>query len=182
MQTITQNELKTMLESHGSRAEVTIAAATVPRMRKTDNPYYDRVKKHSIVVGDICFNYEDEVNKQRHREQALNLVAGAPVQQDVTEFKAQARTWGEKEQTRERVGALVHKGPDAYLELMVKQSVMHEYRDEAGNKVDKAAIAPFLTASKKPATQGTDKEVMIRDYKLTNIVSIVLAGRTYRVQ
>jgi hypothetical protein len=181
MQTITHDGLKTILEGHGTQAEVTVASVTVPRMRKTNNPYYDRVKKHSIVVGDICFNYENEVNKQRHRESTLSLVAGVPTQQPVTEFKAQSRTWGDKEQTRERIGALVYHGADAYLELLVKQSVRHEYRDSEGNVVDRSVLEPFIYKAPKPQTQQTDKEIIVRDYKLTNIVSIVLAGRVYKI-
>jgi len=181
MQNVTTEQLKYILEGRGTQTEVTIASATVPRMRKKNNPYFDRVKKHSIVVGDICFRYEDEVNKQRQREHTLNLVAGEPVEQEVTKFEALNRTWGEKEQTRERVGALVYHGQNAYLELKVAQSVRHEYRDLDGNLIDKENIKPFLYESKPSQRQGTDKEVIIRDYKLSNIVSILLDGRTYKV-
>lgn len=179
MQNVTLEQLRYILEGRGTQTEVTIASATVPRMRKRNNPYFDRVKKLSVVTGDICFRYEEEVNKQRRREHTLNLVAGEPVVQEVTRFQSQERTWGEKEQTRERVGALVYHGQNAYLELLVTQSVRHEYRDEQNNIVDKNAIKPFLYDSKQPQTQGTEKPVIIRDYKLTNIMSILLDGVVY---
>ena len=129
METITRDNLRTMLESHGEQTEVTIVSNTTPRMRKTDNPYFDRIKKHAIVIGDICWNYAEEVNKQRQREGALTMVSGHPVSQPVEEFSAQPRVWGDKDQTRERIGAMVYYKGKEYLELMVKQSVSYEYRD-----------------------------------------------------
>jgi hypothetical protein len=182
MENISRDDLRKMLESHGEQTEVTIASDTTPRMRKTDNPYFDRIKKHAIVIGDICWNYVEEVNKQRQREGALTMVSGHPVSQPVEEFSAQPRVWGDKEQTKERIGALVYHNDKCYLELMVKQSVSYEYRDENGDVVDKDLVTPFLYSSSKPKTQRTDKEVMVRDYLLSNVVAINLGGKQFKVK
>ena len=182
MNNVSKDEFRRMLESHGNRTEVTIVATTTPRMRKTDNPYFGQIKKHAVVVGDICSSYSDEVNQQRQRENALQLVAGQPVSQPVEEFAAQPRVWGEKEETRERVGALVYHNDKVYLELLVKQSVNYEYRTENGELIEKDLVKPFLYVNKKPRTQRTDKEVMIRDYLLDNVIAITLGGKQFRVK
>ena len=182
METITRDNLRTMLESHGEQTEVTIVSNTTPRMRKTDNPYFDRIKKHAVVIGDICWNYAEEVNKQRQREGALTMVSGHPVSQPVEEFSAQPRVWGDKDQPRERIGAMVYYKGKEYLELMVKQSVSYEYRDENGDVVEKDLVKPFLYSSSKPKTQRTDKEVMVRDYLLSNVVAINLGGKQFKVK
>jgi|TARA_Y100000310_G_scaffold204444_1_gene204693 hypothetical protein len=182
MENITRDELEIMLASHGKKEEVTIVGSTVPRMNKTDNPYFNRIKKHAVVVGDICFRYKDEVDEQRNREQSLVTVAGHPVSQTVEEFTPQPRTWGEKEDTKKRSGALVYHNDKKYLELLVKQSVSYEYRDENGDLVDKDLVKPFLVKRSKPKTQQTDKEVMVRDYLLSNVVAINLGGKQFKVK
>lgn len=47
---------------------VSVESETQPKMRKTNNPYLERVKKRTIYSGIVNFKYEDGVNRRRTKE------------------------------------------------------------------------------------------------------------------
>jgi hypothetical protein len=158
---ITVEQLRNNLLTMKGSAIVTINAETVPAMRKTGNPYANAVKV-SAVNGIINWVYETAVNRQRTRE---DLEA---------DFRAYPRKWGNR-----IVGAplVEHKG-NYYLEMKV-QSARATYL--VGNtEVSHNDITPYLRPLSK-SRQGVTREVILRDYALENIKSILYAGELVEV-
>lgn len=167
-QKITVDELRTHLESVRGNTFATIVAETLPKVPK--GCPYPGLRKLSQVNVAIGFNYENSVNRQRDREGIEEA------------FEAQPRQWG----TRINGTPLVeHTNKDGvhrlYLETKIQKTLGHQYRDAEGNDLADEDVEEFLRAPSKPATQGTAKEVMVRDYGLDSIVEITLLGETYAI-
>ena len=169
---IDQNELKRILSKNKGASAVTIVARTEldKKMRKTGNPLIGKgFTKVSRVNGMIGWHYANAVNNQRKRE---GLEA---------DFVVQPRKWG----TRIEGTPLVeHKGA-FYLELKVEKSLGHRYEDSDGNEIDDntvSKIKSFLPVKKQAATQQTEKEIVLRDYKLDTILSITYRGTCYLIR
>ena len=131
---------------------ITVVAETAPRMRKTDNPYFGRVKKVAVVNGMINYNYEGNVNRQREREGSE------------TDFRASAPAWGE------RVGdsCIIECKGRRYLDFRLLNTLEVKYICD-GKEVAKAEIEKFLPSRKKNASQGLDKVVKVCRYALDSI-------------
>jgi len=174
MQTMNTSDLRTVLESLPNEpADVTITSRTEPAMRKTNNPYIGRVFKLSIVSGTINWHYASEVNRQRNREGGFTLVDGAVVASEVDNFEARPRKWG----TRLKDSPFVeHKG-NFYLEMKVRESQGHEYRDEYGDKIPDEKmekIRSFFPKKSESSRQGVNGEIILRDYRFDRITAITL--------
>jgi len=168
VQAMTEVQLAAMLTANKGASIVTIVTMTDPTMRKTGNPFVGNVKKVSRVNGMIGWSYENAVNNQLAREDKT------------AEFVAKPRKWG----TRLNGTPLVeHKG-NFYLEMKVERSLGYRYEDLQGNPLDDATMAQvkaFMPIKAKPQTQGTDKEIILRDYRLSSILSITYKGTCYLV-
>lgn len=179
------NELVELLHERKGAQMVTLITQTVPPMHKTDNPYYDkdkqsfRVTKRSWVNGVIGWNYANAVTRQRVRE-------GHPE----PAFEAQPRKWGERIPHSPLVK---HKG-SLYLELKVEKTIEQplfylddELLDETDSEQGKknilliADIKSWIKPARQAATQETEKEIVLRDYNLANILSITCGGNDYKV-
>lgn len=154
-----------------SRASfVTFRSRTTPRMRKTVNPYWDadnrewNIEKVSVVNGIINFIYANSVENQREREGL-----------DLEEFEPQPRMWGERIPDTPLVE---HKG-NYYLEVKVENVLETVYVDSGGNVVDREEIEEFLYSSSQPSTQKTEKEIILRDYKIQNLEQINMYGGNF---
>lgn len=168
VQGITETQLKNMLLNHRGATPVTIVSRTEPKMLKTGNPFIGKVFKVSRVNGMIGWHYENAVNNQLAREDKT------------ADFVAQPRKWG----IRLNGTPLVENKGNFYLKMKVEKSLGHRYDDAQGNPLNDATLAQvesFLVLSPKPQTQGTDKEIILRDYKLENILSITYKGTCYLV-
>ena len=180
------NGLIDLLHERKGAQPITIVTQTIPAMNKTGNPYYDkdkgtfRVYKRSWVNGMIGWNYSNAVSNQRAREDHPEPA-----------FEAQPRKWGE----RIAGSPLVKHKDSLYLELKVERSVetplyylddelLDEDDNEQGakNKLIVADIKSWIKVSTQAATQETEKEIILRDYKLSNIISIRCGGCDYRVK
>lgn len=165
MPAITRQELETLLTKHPGAVMCTITAETVPKMRKTNNPWFGRITKVAVVNGVINWIYEKSVNRQRERE-------GHP-----EVFFAVERMWG----VRLTGTPFVEHKDKKYLELKVEKSVEYKYRDEDGNDVPASEINPFLYTSKSKR-QETEKEILLRDYALDSITQVAIDGENYWVE
>ena len=165
---------------------VTLITQTIPSMNKTGNPYYDkekgtfRVYKRSEVNGMVGWNYSNAVTRQRMREDHPDPV-----------FEAQSRKWGE----RIAGSPLVKHKDDLYLELKVEKSLntpLYYLDDELLDVTDSeqgkknalilADIQRWIKEPRQAATQETEKEIILRDYNLKNILSIKCGGVEYRIK
>lgn len=145
---------------------VDVEVATEPKMKKTNNPYYGRVTKHTAYLGvDFGANYTQEVNRRRV-EEGKNA-----------DFQAQKSAY-------ERVNEyFVCKGEQLYLQLILKQGgetkVIYELDERPATDSEITEFKTYFYASNKAANQGLSEgnEVQIRVVKIENIVAI--GGKTW---
>jgi len=164
MKTIKRSELiERLKQTDASASFVSIESETEPRMRKTDNPFFGSVTKMSEVRGIINFHYANAVNNQREREGVEEM------------FEAQPRVWGER---IDKTPLVKHKG-SFYIEMKVEDVKDSKFVDNDGNEVSRDKLKPFLYENKKPSTQGTEKIIFIRDYKVDSIKKIRMYGEEY---
>lgn len=156
--------------SNNGTTPISFESVTEPRMNKTNNPFYGRVLKVSFVGGLIGYNYENSVNNQLDREDKE------------TNFKSQSRTWGVRD---EEHSFLVHHKGESYLSVKVQQTNKKPiYLDKVSGKViPTESLLPYLPKSKKPNTQrDLDKEVIVRDYKVSNLRKLTIGGERFDFQ
>lgn len=163
MKSITEQALAEMLASIRGATFATIITETDPRLRKTGNTL-GPVRKVSRVNVCIGFQYSNSVKRQQARE-------GREV-----EFEAQPRKWG----MRIPGTVLVCHNGTLYLETKVERTLGHRYIDANGTEIPEEKVAPFLPA-RSASRQEVDREVIVRDYKLSSIVGIRVGGEDYLV-
>ena len=165
MKTIDKNKLKDLLAGVGHAMPISFSALTEAKVRKTGNPFVG-VRKLSRVNAFTGADYERSVQRQQVREG------------DKPDFFAKSRTWGE------RIGpALVENKGAYYLVAQIRSTRKPVYFAQMGEmlKTIKAdAIKPFLV--KSVSSQPLHNEVIYRNYKLDNIVSISINGEVYKVK
>jgi hypothetical protein len=154
--------IENLSQNKGARI-VTLITKTQPRLTKGHN--LGEVFKVSRVNVVINFNYSNSVNRQMGRE---------GMEQD---FVAQPRKWG----VRIAGTPFVSHNDKLYLEAKIEKSLDHRYEDEKGDVIDSAKVTPFLPASRKPFTQTQEKEIMLRDYDMNNIIGITMDNETYLI-
>jgi hypothetical protein len=161
MRTLTRNELIGFLTGIRGATFATLTTETEPKLLKTGNTL-GTVRKVSRVNVCLGFQYEAAVNRQRVRED------GTP------DFESAPRQWGERIPGTVLVS---HKGK-TYLETKVEKSLDHKYLGTNGTVLADELIAPFLP--KKGATrQGTEKEIIVRDYDIGSIRHVSCKGEEY---
>lgn len=172
MKTLTLDKLcESLIFGRAGCQAVTIVAATVPTMRKTGNPFYDRetktfsILKRSRTNGLINWIYQNSVNNQRLRE-GLE-----------PDFEPEPRQWGKRIRGTPFV---VHDGK-IYLELKVQKSLEHGYFSTDGKPIHESEIRPFLSEKAEGLRQGVDNPVILRDYRINNIEQITFGGQIYRI-
>jgi hypothetical protein len=142
---------------------VTIVTKTQPRLTKGHN--LGEVFKVSRVNVVVNFSYSNSVNRQMGRE---------GLEQD---FVAQPRKWG----IRIAGTPFVEHNGNLYLEAKIEKSLDYRYEDAKGSEIDIALVNPFLPAARKPSTQTQEKEIMLRDYNMSNVVGITMDGETWLI-
>lgn len=163
MKLIQQDELRHLLAGIRGATFATLVTKTNARLRKTGNPFGD-VSKISRVNVTLGFQYEAAVNRQRVREGAE------------ADFEAMPRQWGE------RIPGTVlvtHKGK-CYLETKVERTFDTKYFTAEGKELSADDVRPFLPP-KGESRQECEKEIIVRDYALDSIWSLVMKGETYMV-
>jgi len=157
-------QLIVSLSNKGTTA-ISFESITEPKMNKTNNPFFGKVLKVSFVGGLIGYNYENCVNNQLEREGKE------------TEFTSQPRTWGVRDETHP---FLVHHKGETYLSVKIQQTNKKPIyiNKESGEVIPTETLLPFLPKSTKPNTQkDLDKEVIVRDYKVSNLKKITIGGQ-----
>lgn len=155
---------------------IVIIAKTEPRMRKTNNPYFGRVQKvtrlANVAVG---YNYENVVNNRLEQEGKGQL--------HFTAQKPNGKSWVKG---YENLFLVADKdGTTEYLRTTMRRNTkgtsMYLVDGKEATPSQKAEIETFIQSSYKPTNQGLDEgdEVIVRDYKVENIVSITLGDRMW---
>lgn len=169
---VTLAELKDLLTARKGAFPITFLSMTEPKMNKgrgkNKNPFLGRVFKASTVNGIINFIYQNSVNNQREREDKT------------PDFIPEARSWG----TRIKGTPFVeHKG-EFYLEVKVERTLEEPRYYLDGKEADEATkekIKEWLPPERESSRQELDKEVILRDYNIKNIVELHHNGEVYRV-
>jgi hypothetical protein len=143
---------------------VSLVVETVPDMiTPKANPLFGRLVKRSYINGMIGFRYENSVNNQLARE---------GVEAD---FVSHPRKWGNR---IEGTPLVEHKGTH-YLEVKIEKVYDTKYILD-GKEVSKDVVAQHLRPAKEGSgRQGTEKAVILRDYKLDSITALNMGGRQY---
>ena len=164
MKIITTNKMIENLRSIKGATFATVTAVTIPKMKKTGNPFKDCIITKTVRenVG-IGFNYENSVNSQLSRESVE------------AEFIARPRRWGKREDLK----TVSHRG-STYLTIFPQAVYSVSYAVD-GEEIDKAELEAWLPKTYKPKTQGTEKEIVYRDYKAESIREITMKGETYTI-
>ena len=167
MQTITTKELVEMFLNCKGASPITIFTYTKVRMNKTGNPYHDKIFKLSEVNGFCGFNYESSVNRQLNREGKE------------ANFVAEQRKWGK------RINSYVveNKG-QYYISIKVEHTKQPIYfYENQGRKqpIEKKNFEQFIPEVKQNTNQGTEKEIIYRDYLVDNIQRIHYNNDCYQI-
>ena len=164
---ITSIELYDMLANLSGAKMATIETMTVPSMRKTRNPFYDKVLKMTRVNVTLNFIYANSVNNQRSKEGNEEV------------FVPHQRKWG----VRISNSTLVTHDGKLYVEAKMNgkpQSV--EYYLTNGESISKDVLLPFLPKkSSNQEHQGVEKEIVLRDYSLDSITAIDVNGKRFEI-
>ena len=159
VQAITETALVEMLRANKGATAVTIVAKTSQSVT---------VFKVSRVNGMIGFRYDNAVNRQLAREGQQ------------ADFVAKPRKWGRH---IEGTPLVEHKG-NSYVELKVEKSLGYRFEHFNGTPFTDAETAAWLAShpiKSRPTTQGTEKEIILRDYKVDSIISITYRGVCYLI-
>ena len=161
MKAINHSTLLALLAEIRGATFATIITETVPKLKKTGNTL-GHVRKVSRVNVCLGFQYEANVNRQLGREA------------QEADFIAANRPWG----TKVTPMIVEHKNR-FYLETKVEKSLDSQYIDEDGKEIPFALVEPFLPKRSKSTRQGTEKEILVRDYSLDSLKTIAFNGETY---
>ena len=139
---------------------ISFESQTVPKMRKTNNPYFDTVVKVTRAVVQVGRDYETAVNNQLKKEgKEPNFVASTPSGRHHISKLLTAKNDDEKQ---------------LYLNIFYfnndKARIQVKYVDTiTGKEIDKALLAPFMPKASEAAQGGVDKKIILRTYKLESI-------------
>lgn len=174
---MTHKEFVEQINNYKGTTFVSCSTETDPRMLKTNNPYLGAMKTQTLN-GCIGFDYENSVNSQRNREEIAEV------------FDAKPRKWGTLMEGRKFVE---HKG-NYYLQLKVEgtkdikyvlngEEVIDETCTVAGKTVVKNNLSELKTFLPKryDSRQDVDREVIIRDVKLSSIKTVRFGGNEFKL-
>lgn len=157
------------LQERAGAAPAVLVTNTVPKMRKTGNPFWGQVRKLARRQGFVGTNYENAVNRQRVREGQPMTKKGA-----VLGFKALPMSWGQSDGPK-----FVEYDGKSYLRFQHIRTLEEEFRSLGGAVIPKAALEPFLVHSGGSQRQETDKPIIWNTITLSNIVLAMVGGKVF---
>ncbi len=171
---ITLQELQALLAvKHGARI-VTITTKTLLDMIGKNNPFHNKIYKVSKINGVVNWHYSRAVNRQRAREGKES------------DFIPKPRTWGTRLTGLPFVSHVTKDGKHKiYLEVKVERVLetkcFYECAFIKDKEIDKKLLEPYLKSENNSTKehQGVEKEVILRDYDMNNIIDITVDGVKY---
>ena len=165
---INLSQMLEILKAVSTHSFIHLETATTVRMNKTNNPYHNRIKKHSTGNFQLCPDYSKRVNNNRLKEGEQN------------DFVPQTPK-GKK-----------HLSPCVLIDTATesKYYLMVEYYEEIQRKVEyrfEGTVIPFenfkhyLPAESENKSQGLDRTVNVLTYGFESIVGFSLNGNKYIV-
>lgn len=159
---------------------VTVVAKTVVGMNKgrgeNINPFYNKIYKTQESNVFVAMDYETAVNRRLIKE------GKDP------EFEVSARKWGENIGkspiiSNEKNGVVTHY-MQCYFVTNNKPKVSYEILndDNTFSPIDKATFEDYLKPVSSSNSQGLDNEIMVRTFKLENILEVHANGNIYVIK
>ena len=165
--TITQLELIALLSGVQKPTFTHIVSVTIPTMKKTDNPYFDKVTKVSKGNYFIGGNYEDMVNTRMVKEGLYPDFVGmeCSVGQKVEGTKCL--------QFNEKLNRY-------YLQYFIfpTSNINSEYIF-MGNPIEKVMLEDFLNKKSTTSRQPQENKHIPQSFKIDSIKEISLNGNHY---
>lgn len=179
METISKDKLFEVLANVKSSTIVTVTRSTTPKMKKTGNPYFaNLIEKITVCQYNFNMSYINSINKR------IDKCSDGQEKQDYELAELKGKSWV--------VPNKILQGKDDYL---VRFFEMKNTKPKSDYKIDGnlatpeqiAIIKQFLPASapvKKQLESGIteNEQVVIRDIKLSNILSIKIGGNHYVIE
>lgn len=161
---VTLDELRRVLSVVVGPTPATLVAETPVEMKKTNNPYLNRVIKRQTSNVFINFSYQNAVNKRLTKEGKE------------ANFQSQPRKWGVHVPG---TPLILHKN-QYYLEagFITKNAPKAVYLLD-GEETDKAVFETYMPSKSSSNSQGLENEVTIRSFKLENVLEIKMNGKRY---
>lgn len=146
---------------------INISTKTVPNMVKTNNPFFGNVTKKAEINCQINFNYENNVNKARVKENKT------------PSFKASPRIWGERDK------CVVTHGDNQYLQVRVLSYIDVKYFLK-GNKISRNSfneVSSFFVKKHNYSAQGVlpQHEVVVREFDFNSIEAVKMNRVLYEL-
>jgi hypothetical protein len=158
---------KELSETRGAQF-ITVYSRTRPELVK-EAPFHDLVK-YGRTNGIVNFHYGEAVKRQQVREG------------QEPDFVPQPRKWGTRLGKSPFVSHVKDGVPKLYLEVKVEKSLGHQYRDHNDMTVVDEKVADLWLKPDRPSGQPTEKQIILRDYDMDNVLAISFGGRSYFIQ
>lgn len=166
MKQVTVAEMVQIFRDHKGAMPISFTALVDTRARKTNNPY-DQILKFSEVNAFTGHDYENSVNRQRVREGST------------PDFVERGRSWGTNINN-----ILVENKGQFYLRVRPLHTSEPIYFAKVGKtikKVAKEAIEHLLPPVYHSQIQDTAKEIIHREYLVSNLRTVTLNGSSYEL-
>lgn len=150
-----QQFVDNLMDLKGAKV-LTLVTNTLPKLK---SPMNGKVRKIAQVNGMINWIYENAVNRQRIKE---------GIEPD---FIAFPRQWG----IRIRGTPFVEHNGKMYLELKREKVLSEEYYNLLGDTITEQ-IENYLIPSGR-SRQGVIKQIVLRDYAIESIESVIYSGQ-----
>ena len=150
---------------------IQMVSVTEPKMNKRNNPYYGRVQKVTYMLNVMLgYNYENVVNNQLAREgKVTNFVADTPSGREWDMFPFILKSTSNNEQMYLRTT----------MGKATRVKSIYIIDGKIANDDDVVAIQSFMPKSNGNTNQGTDVEIIVKDFKLQNIIFLKQGEKEY---
>lgn len=163
---ITKNDLVEILLTIDKPTFTNVVMETIVRMKKTNNPYYDKVVKRSKCNYSLGVNYESRVINNEKKE---------GLEGNFQTEKPTGRTHISKCILIDDKTQNVHY---VILERFDEIKPTNEYIFE-GNEIDKQLFQDFMVKYTESVKQEQEKKVMVITPKIENIKEMSINGTKY---
>lgn len=180
--TVTPNQLGEVLAQIERAVPITLVAKTPVSMnktvagdRKTANPFHGRVFKTQESNVFVAMDYETAVNNRLIKE------GKDP------EFEVSARKWGESVGKSPVImnekNGVVNYYLQVYFVTTNTPKISYEVMEnETLRSADKSEFEEYLKPKSVSTSQGLDRALEVRSFKLENVVEVRANGNIYVVQ
>lgn len=133
---------------------------------KQPNPFFGQIVKRTRMNVMVNVNYENSVNRQRDRE---GVTAA---------FESHQRNWGTHISP-----SVIEYNDRFYLQYKLEKRYEAEYIDKrTGNNINLNQLLDYMPPKSKSKIQGTDKEIILNNVKISNVIHMNVAGDKIEIE